>query len=205
MNILIVGCGKVGIRLAEFFCRKGHEVSIVAKEKSQLSDLPENFTGLSVSGVLMDTDILEKAGIKECDAVVVVDDEDNLNIVIAQIAKDVYNIEDVIAVVYDSAREHIFESLGLKTVCPTNSTVAVLKNLVMRDSTNKMLNFGNTTTTFTTRFDSRYVGKRLCDIPLYKDEIIYGYYTADGKFSLAVDLERVVKENEKVVMSSEVD
>ncbi|MEG1886828.1 MAG: NAD-binding protein, partial [Oscillospiraceae bacterium] len=68
MNIIIIGCGQVGIRIASSLCRLGHDVAMLSQDDTKLDDLPADFSGLKVMGVPMDTDVLESAGIKECDA-----------------------------------------------------------------------------------------------------------------------------------------
>ena len=73
MNILIVGCGKVGSYLARVLENQGHDISIVDESAKNL-DPGDNirlsgFGGLCVTGVPIDVDVLRSAGIESCDAV----------------------------------------------------------------------------------------------------------------------------------------
>ena len=69
MNILIVGCGKVGSTLAGVLSREGHDVSIIDRYESSFDLLPEDYSGYITVGVPIDQDVLRKAGIENCDAV----------------------------------------------------------------------------------------------------------------------------------------
>ena len=78
MNILIVGCGTVGAALADQLCARGHDVSIVDANAESFSRLSQNFTGFTLTGVPIDSDVLRKAGIEGCDVVAAVTHNDNM-------------------------------------------------------------------------------------------------------------------------------
>lgn len=63
MNILIIGCGKVGSGLANSLCRAGHDIAIVDADKEHFSRLDEDFTGYAVVGVPIDQEVLQEAGL----------------------------------------------------------------------------------------------------------------------------------------------
>ena len=64
MNILVVGCGKVGSRLASVLSRQGHDVSIVSNNEEEFDLLSSDFNGFTTHGVPIDQEILKKAGIE---------------------------------------------------------------------------------------------------------------------------------------------
>lgn len=66
MNIIIIGCGKVGAMLAGSLCRDGHDVVVVDRNESAFSLLDNDFDGFTVVGVPIDNDTLKKAGIEGC-------------------------------------------------------------------------------------------------------------------------------------------
>lgn len=123
MNLLVAGCGQVGARLAVRMCRMGHDVSVVDRDEESLERLGAGFTGLTFVGNTIDLDVLRRAGIEGCDAVAAMTDSDNVNVMISQIAREMFSIPRVLTRVYDPARERIFAQFGLYTICPTALTV----------------------------------------------------------------------------------
>lgn len=140
LNILVVGCGKVGSNLAITLEGLGHDVSVVDEVAEHLDSATNltliNFNGLCVCGVPIDVDVLRQAGIENCDAVAAVNSDDNINIMVAELATKVFGIKRVFARVYDPVREKVFkEHLHLHTICPTKLTIeAILGELSKEDS-----------------------------------------------------------------------
>ena len=54
MNILIIGCGKVGSRLADVLCQLGHDVAIIAQKRESFDLLSDDFSGFTIRGVPID-------------------------------------------------------------------------------------------------------------------------------------------------------
>ena len=205
MNIIIVGCGQVGVRISASLCRLGHDVAVVSQYAEQFDDLPDDFDGITISGIPMDLDVLESAGIVACDVLVAVTPDDNLNIVISQIAHEVYNVPNVITRVVDPTREDVFEDIGLKTVCPTKLVASSLLNVILGNKSDEKIMFGSHTAQFSVRSDKRWTGKKISQIPAYSNEIIYGIYNSSGNFEVANNLDRIVEENDSIVFSNVID
>ena len=117
MNILIVGCSRLGAALACALSNRGHDVAVMDKRSDSFERLDESFTGLTSKGVPIDNDDLEAAGIESCDVVCAVTENDNENIMVAQIAGEVYKIPKVLAGIKDPDKEWVFQQCGLKTIC----------------------------------------------------------------------------------------
>ena len=112
MNILIIGCGRVGRRLVGVLERLGHDVSVVDAEAANLGLLRETeppFSGMALAGVPIDGDVLRSAGIEDCDVVAAVTDDDNINLMAAQIAQKVFGVSHVIARVEDPSRKEVYK------------------------------------------------------------------------------------------------
>src|SRR5205823_12869480 len=116
MNVVIMGCGRVGAELTVQLAKGGHHVTIVDKRAEAFDRLPPGFEAQKVVGVGYDRDVLEEAGIKEADAFVAVSNGDNSNIVSARIAREHYHVPKVIARIYDPRRAEIYERLNIPTV-----------------------------------------------------------------------------------------
>lgn len=135
MNVVIMGCGRVGARVAILLDHAGHNVSIVDVDSRAFRRLPGDFKGLTVIGTGIDEDVLRMAGIEEADAFVAVTNGDNRNIMAAQVARHVFNVPEVVCRIYDPVREDSYRRLGLTTVCPTTTIAAqVLEHVLASDN-----------------------------------------------------------------------
>lgn len=119
MNFVILGCGRVGSRLATLLDSQGHRVAIIDKNADAFKRLPESFGGTAVVGIGIDEDVLRSAGIEDADVFAAVTNGDNTNIMASQVAKEIFKVPKVIARIYDPIREDTYHTLGLDTICPT--------------------------------------------------------------------------------------
>ncbi len=119
MKVLIMGCGRLGARLAADLDIAGHQVTVLDVNQGAFRRLPATFAGTKAVGNGMDQDSLEKADIEHMDAFMAVTQGDNRNIFGSQLAKEVYRVPRVICRIYDPGREEIFREMGLETFSPT--------------------------------------------------------------------------------------
>jgi len=119
MYMIIMGCGRVGARLAHLLVGAGHEVLVLDINSSAFDRLGRDFPGSTLVGNGIDHDVLVKAGIERADAFAAVTQGDNRNIMAAQIAKHVFKVPRVVTRIYDPIRQDTFQTLGLDAVSPT--------------------------------------------------------------------------------------
>ncbi len=119
MKIVIMGCGRVGARLAGRLEADGYEVTVLDVDPYSFRRLPADFRGTALAGDGTDQDILRQAGIEQADVFAAVTQGDNRNIMAAQIAKHIFGVPKVLCRIYDPIREELFKSLGLDTISPT--------------------------------------------------------------------------------------
>ncbi|NOQ43970.1 MAG: TrkA family potassium uptake protein [Dehalococcoidia bacterium] len=131
MNIVIMGCGRVGAQLAGMLDEDGHKVIVMDSDTYSFRRLPASFKGTPLVGDGTDEDYLKKAGIEEADAFIAVTQGDNRNVMAAQIAKHVYNVPKVICRIYDPLREEMYQTLGLETISPTMVGAKLLRDKVV--------------------------------------------------------------------------
>lgn len=148
MNILIIGCGKVGSRLALSLEQDGHDVSIIDSNEENFDQLNGRFNGFMTSGVPIDQDVLKRAGIESCDALAAVSQDDNVNIMVSQLAREIFHVPNVLARIFDTRREDVFSHFGLHTVCPTNLTVDAVRSALLEKAAVRTVHFGSHTITF---------------------------------------------------------
>jgi trk system potassium uptake protein TrkA len=130
MKVVIMGCGRVGGRLAGLLDIEGHSVTILDIDSYSFRRLPPEFTGTALVGDGMDEEALKKAGIEEADAFVAVTEVDNHNIMAAQIARYIFNVPKVVCRIYDPMRRELFSSLGIDTLSPTTTFAQMLKDRI---------------------------------------------------------------------------
>ena len=115
---IIVGCGRLGASLADTLSDEGADVLILDKDRVSFRKLSQSFGGLSIAGDGMDLDILQETQIEKADVVVAVTNNDNANIIIAQMAREIFKVKHVIARLYDPERECVYREFGIDTICP---------------------------------------------------------------------------------------
>jgi trk system potassium uptake protein len=130
MRAIVVGCGRVGSTVARTLAEEGWDVTAVDESESALARLGERWRGGFVIGHGMDLATLRQAGIENADAVVVATDGDNTNIVVAQIALKMFDVDTVVVRLLDPARADFYESRGLDVVCPTKTAYETLTERV---------------------------------------------------------------------------
>jgi trk system potassium uptake protein TrkA len=127
MKILIMGCGRVGARLAAMMDEEGHEVTVLDNDTYSFRRLPSSFGGTALFGNGIDEEALKKAGIEEADVFVALTQGDNRNVMSCQIAKHIFKVPRVMCRIYDPLREEMYGALGLETISPTKVFVQLLK------------------------------------------------------------------------------
>jgi trk/ktr system potassium uptake protein len=137
MNVVIVGCGRVGSAIAKAMLAEGHTVSVLDEDPEAIALLDrgqdeswEDLGGQFTVGTALEIDALLQAGIEQADAFVASTDGDNTNLVIAQIAQRRFNVDKVVVRVLDPARARWYAEQGLQTVCPTQTAIELLEAAV---------------------------------------------------------------------------
>ncbi len=186
MNIMIVGCGKVGVRLARILTEDGHDVSIIARSAAEVEkNLENDFSGSILCGVPIDQDNLKKAGIETCDVVCAVTDDDNTNIMVAQLAKELYGIEKVISRILDPERGDIFAHFGLETVCPTRLTVEAITSALKPVPDDRYLSFGSHAVKFFTMdIPKEFIGITSDEIEYEDNETLFAIINHEGTMTV---------------------
>lgn len=206
MNIMIVGCGKVGQNLALELSEQGHDVSVVDRSQEDLDELPADFRGYITAGVPIDQDVLRHAGIENCDAFAAVTHDDNVNIMAAQLARDIFKVPKVVARVYDPHREHVFSKWGLDTICPTNLTVSAVLSTLTNSSAPQALHIGPRTVSFSEiPVPVVFSGHGTDELPTAAGEILFAVRHEDGTLTLIGQQRVILKEKDRLVFSSVVD
>lgn len=175
MNILIIGCGRVGSELASTLDRRGHDISIIDNNENSFDMLPEDFSGFTTLGVPIDRDVLKRAGIESCDALCAVTGSDNMNIMAAEVASEIFGVKKVFARIRDISKGRICEQMGIHIVCPTNLVVsAACAAIEEEEQTTAALGFGGHSVDFVTMdVPKQLIGKSPHDIEYEPSEVLF--------------------------------
>ena len=123
MKVIIVGCGRVGSRMAVELFNEGHDVSVIDRNPVAFDKLQNVFDGQMIIGTGIDEDVLIRAGIKEADALISVAKGDNTNIMVGQIAKFLFKVPKVIVRIVDPKVKKFYEQeIGLSCFLPWYET-----------------------------------------------------------------------------------
>lgn len=143
MKVIVVGCGRIGVELAYNMYKRGHEVSVIDAVPAALNNLPPDFNGRTQEGDALNQDVLERAGIKTCDALAAVTNSDALNAAVSHIAKVVYEVPTVIARNYDPHIRAIFEAFGIQDVSSTAWGAQRVEELLYHSDAKTIFSAGN--------------------------------------------------------------
>lgn len=127
MKIVIMGCGRVGARLAGVLDKNGHGVTILDSDSYSFRRLPPDFQGTALLGNGIDEEALRRAGIEEADAFIALTQGDNRNIMSTQMAKHIFNVPRTLCRIYDPLRRDLYEKLGVEAISPTTIFAEILR------------------------------------------------------------------------------
>jgi trk system potassium uptake protein TrkA len=119
MRAIIIGCGRVGARVASELDQRGEHVTVIDVDARAFNRLPQSFGGETVRGNGTDEDVLRGAGAEQADLLMTLTEGDNRNALAAQLGKHTFGISRVIAKVNDPLRAEAYRALGLQTICRT--------------------------------------------------------------------------------------
>ncbi|HRZ14007.1 MAG TPA: NAD-binding protein [Candidatus Omnitrophota bacterium] len=183
MYILIVGAGKVGYFLAKRLCQSKHTVSIVDKQKDICEEIAKELEILVINGDGCNPEILEEAGARRADVVAAVTGEDEDNLIICQLAKQVFNAKRTVGRVNNPDNERVFAELEVDV--PVDATMVIGKIIEEEVSFSDFVNLMSfkrgklAIVRVDLSPDSPVVKKELKDIQLPKDSVLVSIVRGD--------------------------
>ena len=128
MKVVIMGCGRVGARLASLLDEDGHDVTILDIEEYSFRRLAPTFNGTALLGNGTDEEALKKADIEQADVFFSLTQGDNRNVMAAQICRHIFKVPRVICRIYDPLRQELYSMLEIETFSPTIIQTEMLKD-----------------------------------------------------------------------------
>jgi trk system potassium uptake protein len=125
MHIIIVGAGKVGYYLSRRLCEDKHVVSVIEADKATCEEIARELKVLVIRGDGCEPQLLEQAGAAKADVVAAVTGDDEDNLIICQLAKELFHVQRTVGRVNDPQNEKTFAELGVDI--PMNSTEVIAR------------------------------------------------------------------------------
>lgn len=121
--IIIAGCSRFGANIASILSDKGEDVVILDIDKNNFRKLSKDFGGFKIEGDATDIDVLINSGIEKAKILVAATDDDNVNIMISQIARQIFSIDKVVSRLYDTEKEIAYNDFGINIIYPAKLTI----------------------------------------------------------------------------------
>lgn len=119
LNIIIVGCGKVGTTLIEQLSKEGHDITIIDKNAAKVQEISSVYDVMGLSGNGASYSVQMEAGIENADLIIAVTDSDELNLLCCTVAKQVGDCGAIARVRtpdYSKEAGYLREKLGLTMI-----------------------------------------------------------------------------------------
>jgi trk system potassium uptake protein TrkA len=97
----------------------GSNVVVVDRDEVSFNNLSTEFSGFRITGEAAELAVLRRAKIDKADCLLATTRHDSVNLMVAQVARTVYQVPKVIARVYDPSRQAVYHEFGIETICPT--------------------------------------------------------------------------------------
>ena len=97
MNIIICGAGRVGYSIAKQLSAQSHSITVIDQSSEDIQKMNESIDLKGIVGKATFPSVLEKAGAKEADMIIAVTRNDEVNMIVCQIAHSIFNVSKKIA------------------------------------------------------------------------------------------------------------
>jgi trk system potassium uptake protein TrkA len=143
MNMIVIGCGRLGSDLAYRLFLRGHKVSVVDQEEHAFSNLPADFRGRTLEGEAMNQNLLRRAGIESADGVAVVTNSDTVNAIVGHLARTLYNVPYVVVRNFDPRYRPIHETFNLQAISSSTWGAQRIEEMLYSNEVRTVFSAGN--------------------------------------------------------------
>ncbi|MFC6725747.1 NAD-binding protein, partial [Halobium palmae] len=131
MRVLVIGGGKVGRALAERLDNRGENVVLIENDPTIVEKARDRGFTVHV-GDGTDTEVLRAAGAEKAKTVVAATGDDDVNLLVAQLAASKFDPETILARANNPDNVDAFEELGVRTISTTLATAQAIDNYIER-------------------------------------------------------------------------
>jgi trk system potassium uptake protein len=167
VHIVIMGCGRVGSRIAHILEDQDHSVAVIDQDPEAFRKLRSGFKGIKVIGIGFDRDVLTEAGIQRADAFAAVSSGDNSNVIAARVARESFGVQRVVARIYDPRRASVYQRLGIPTVATVAWTAdQMLRKLIPEGVESQWRDPTGEVVLAEVAYAADWLGQKVCDLEL---------------------------------------
>lgn len=131
--VVIIGCGRLGASLAAEIYGQGNDVCIADRDRDAFRKLDSSYGGLTETGDAADLETLSRASVEKADCLILVTDNDNINIMISQMAESLFHTKKIVCRLYDPEKECIYRGTGIETICPAVLSAREIEKLLGKE------------------------------------------------------------------------
>ena len=127
MNIIIVGCGKVGYTLVEQLSGEDHNIVVIDEKEEKVKSITDELDAMGIVGNGVSYQVLQEAGITDTDLLIAVTGSDEQNLLCCVIAKKAGNCKTIARVrnpIYNEESNFLRKELGLAMIINPELTSA---------------------------------------------------------------------------------
>ncbi len=135
MRITIMGCGRTGSILALLMSRAGHEVTVIDRSNDAFQRLGKKHGCRIVLGDGLDEDVLRRAEVEKSDAFIACTNGDNTNLMVAQMARELFGVRRIAAKVNDPVRAEAYRQYGIFTLTSGSILAGYLRDWLLNQPT----------------------------------------------------------------------
>lgn len=132
-RVIIVGCGRLGGKLANMLSDRNYQVVIIDNRKSAFEKLPESFGGFPVLADGTDLNTLKYADISEASVFIAATGDDNINNLLAQIASRIFAVPEVYVRFNDADKEKLIQGFNIHGIYPFKLSLGVFEKSLFGD------------------------------------------------------------------------
>lgn len=143
MQVIVVGCGRMGAELAYRLYQRGAQVAVVDQSTVAFNNLHPEFRGRTIEGDGLDQEVLRRAGIEQADGLAAACSSDSINAVVAHVAHTVYQVPHVAVRNYDARWRQVHETFGLQLVSSVTWGAQRLEELLYNLGARSIFSAGN--------------------------------------------------------------
>ncbi len=174
MQIIVIGCGKVGASLSRELVRLGHDVVIIESD-SRLMQQADDLDCIKITGVPIDRDVLKQAGIQTADVVCAVTPNDNINIMCSEIAREIFRVDKIITRIFNPINREVFDEFGLNTICSTELTVNTFLRKIAEEGREQTQSVYGATILYTTvPIEKDLIGEDVSNLSTDTGKLVFG-------------------------------
>lgn len=133
--IIVAGCSRFGANIASMLSSQGKDVVVLDSNSSSFRKLSPDYSGFNIIADATDIDELTRAGIEKADLVVAATNDDNTNIMIAQITSKIFNVPKVVSRLYDTEKEIVYQDFNIQIIYPSKLSICEFEKLISQNGT----------------------------------------------------------------------